>query len=303
MIKSRTTLILGAGASAPYGFPIGSALRDDLLKTDGIFNVKLKEASLDVKAWVEIQDLLHRYQSSSVDDFLRVYSEHADYMKIAIAFQLNRHERLKEHQNPNHSDPWYRVLLDEVLENDPKLGDGALSIVTFNYEMSLEHYLAGTLQVRHRLEEEEANEALTALNFQHIYGAIGPALNGHHWSRPYGEFPSTRHLQTAANGISTCFEPKSREAVAVARKLIAESKNLLFLGFGYSAENLKRLDLLTCVQPHTNIVASQFQCHSGFERLRQAIGGVPVALRAVDDDGRHGTVAVNLTRLLFDGLK
>jgi hypothetical protein len=308
MLKSRTTLILGAGASAPYGFPIGSELRDDLLRPDPTFDLKLKEMSRSPKVWADIQDTMHRCQWPSVDDFMRVYTEHTEWMKFAIAYHLNRREYLKDHQSPQHHDPWYRILLDEVLDDDPKLGDGALSIVTFNYDMSLEAYLAGTLQVRHRIDEEQANAAVAALNIQHIYGDIGPALNGNYWSREYGPFPSARHLQVAAQGISTCFEPKSRDAVAVARKLIGESKNVLFLGFGYSDENLKRLDLTSCIQPHTNVVASVFGCPKGTaDRLQRTIGGVPISLRAADYDSTYSTygnygAAVHLTLDLFAGI-
>jgi hypothetical protein len=145
MLKSRTTLVLGDGASAPYGFPIGSALLDDLLRSDGTFNGRLKEASPNAQDWVAVQILLHRFQPQSADDFLRKYPEHSDIMKLAIAHELNRHEYLKGHQQFRHGDPGYRVLLDDVLGNDPKLGSGLLSIVTFNYDMSLEQYLSDML--------------------------------------------------------------------------------------------------------------------------------------------------------------
>jgi hypothetical protein len=115
-------------------------------------------------------------------------------------------------------------------------------------------------------------------------------------------------LRAAALGISTCFEPKSRDAVAAARKLIGESQNVLFLGFGYSDENLNRLDLLTCIQPHTNVVASVFGCPTNTaDRLHRTIGGVPITFRAVDYDSTYSTygnygAAVHLTLDLFAGI-
>jgi hypothetical protein len=256
----------------------------------------------DAQAWLNVQDLLHDFQPQSIDDFLRVYPEHADLMKMAIARQLSKFESVKAHVNVSNGDPWYRVLLDEVLDNDPKLGGGSLSIVTFNYDLSLEAYLVATLKVRHRMTQDEAIAALSALQIQHIYGDLGPTQLTHGRGREYSPLSPLADLQAAGQGISTCFESKSRDAVTAARKLISESKNLLFLGFGYSAENLKRLDLIRCVQAHTNIIASVFQCPGALRRLKEVIGDVPVELRAVNDDS-HRTVAVNLTRLLFGGIK
>jgi hypothetical protein len=100
MLKSRTTLILGAGASAPYDFPIGSALRDQLLLSDDEFVSWIGSTGRDAQEWLHVQD------------------------------------------------------------NDPKLGEESLSIITFNYDLSLEAYLVATLKVRHRIMQDEAIPAL-----------------------------------------------------------------------------------------------------------------------------------------------
>jgi hypothetical protein len=298
MIKSRTTLILGAGASAPYGFPIGSALRDQLLLTDQEFVTWTRNVGRDGDEWLRVQSILHDFQPESIDDFLRMYGEHADLVKMAIARQLSKFESVKAHVNVANADPWYRTLLDEVLGNDVRLGGGMLSIVTFNYDLSLEAYLVTTLMARHRITRDEAIAALSALQIQHIYGDLGPTQLTHGHGREYLPFANIADLQVAANGISTCFEPKSRDAVMKARKLIEQSSNVLFLGFAYSHENLKRLDLSTCIQPHTNIVASVFLCPGGFDRLRGAIGGVPMTLKSVDTTSEAG-VATRLAHSLF----
>lgn len=301
MIKSRTTLVLGAGASAPYGFPIGSALRDMLLMHDAEFAQWIGGTGRDGQEWSGVQNLLHDFQPESIDDFLRVYPEHADLTKMAIARQLSKFENVKAHLNVSNGDPWYRILLDEVLDNRADLGGGALSIVTFNYDLSLEAYLVATLRVRHRMSEVAAIAALSALNIQHIYGDLGPTRLTHGRGREYSPFSTMADLQTAAQGISTCFEPKSRDAVAKAQLAIKESKNIRFLGFGYSNENLKRMNLPNCIRSDANIMGSMYECTGAAQRLDRALKPIPVATSWVNETSRQ-SIAVKLMRALFSGL-
>jgi hypothetical protein len=160
MLKSQTTLILGAGASAPYGFPIGSSLRDLLLKLDTGVEALIGAVRTDVDEWRSVQRILHDFQPESVDDFLRQYAEHADLTKLAIAYHLSKFENAQAHVNVSNPDPWYRVLLDEFLDNDVKLGDGKLSIVTFNYDLSLEAYLVRIREATHPCRSRSATRRI-----------------------------------------------------------------------------------------------------------------------------------------------
>jgi hypothetical protein len=285
MIVRKTTLILGAGASAPYGYPIGRELCNRLMNSDEAFNQRLDALGKSREEWGHIQGLIHDFQPESIDVFLRQYGEHADWVKLAIAHELSRHETLKAYLAPEHRDPWYRYLYLDVLWNDPALGGGKLSIVTFNYDLSLEAYLITTLKARHRMSHVQAIEALTALNIQHIYSDLGPTSATHGEGREYGNLNTPEHLLAAANGISTCFEPKSRDSVAAAYRLIQRSAYILFLDFGYSGENLERLNLEKALGMHARILASTYRCPGGLDRLRSAVENTSARVEEVTDPG------------------
>jgi hypothetical protein len=243
MIRRRTTLILGAGASLAYGYPSGVQLRDELLqKLQGLENHLLAlEYGPDV--WSRAQQSLLRSQFQSVDDFLERYPEHAEVMKLAVTYLLNNRENVDSLLDPRRKDHWYNRLFFDYLDGDAALGGGILSVVTFNYDISLETYIYETLLARNRLSPAEAVRAMSNLPIVHVYGDLGPHahLAGH--GRLYESFRTVEQLRDSARGISTCHEPATREAVAVARRYICESEAVGIMGFGFSKQNLDLLRL------------------------------------------------------------
>jgi hypothetical protein len=182
----RTTLILGAGASAPYGYPVGVGLRNALLENASGFDSVIADIGMHANDWKELQRLVQVFQRPSIDEFLAKYGERSQLVKVAIAHRLNRHESMDQHTSPQNSDCWYLRLLDEYLSNDPALGRGLLTVVTFNYDLSLEAYMFETIKVRHELTDEEARATVKALDVQHVYGHLGPLQSVHGAGRPYG---------------------------------------------------------------------------------------------------------------------
>ncbi len=297
-LKKHTTLILGAGASAPYGYPLGVELRDALLNGPHSFDQRLHDLSIDAAEWTNVQAALHDYQKPSVDEFLSAYPEHSQLMKLAIAHELNRHEDHMQHKSPSHKDPWYRVLLDEYLGDDKDFGSGLLTIVTFNYDLSLEKYLVDTSKARHRGRTDEQRQAsLAHLAIQHVYGDLGPVVDIHGTGRQYGPFPNSATARSAAGSISTCFEEGSREAVANAQKQISESDVVAFLGFGYSTQNLQRLDLRSRLKKGAVVIGSNYKCGNVQDLLRPFL---PEGMTAGGYGGGAGGVTEGLLRSMFN---
>jgi hypothetical protein len=299
-IKKRTTLILGAGASAPYGYPLGIGLRDELLRGPTGFDQRLRDLSIDAAEWADVQAALYDYQKPSVDEFMSAYPEHSQLMKLAIAHELNRFESHIQHTNPSHKDPWYRVLLDDYLGDDMDFGSGILTIVTFNYDLSLEKYLIATSKARHRGRTDEQRQAsLAHLNIQHIYGHLGPVIDIHGTGRQYAEFPNAAAARAAAENISTCFEEGSCEAVAKAQEQVSESDVVSFLGFGYSTQNLQRLDLKSHLKKGAAVVGSDYKCGNVQNLLRPFLPDGVTA--GACGSGDAGAVTVGLLRSMFNG--
>src|ERR1700712_4789564 len=93
MAKEKTVLVLGAGASRGYGFPVGAGLRQEILKLGGdshasdLMQVGRQELASFTKAFKESQ-------SYSIDAFLGRRVEFSDVGKKAIALVLLRCEAM-----------------------------------------------------------------------------------------------------------------------------------------------------------------------------------------------------------------
>jgi hypothetical protein len=261
-------LILGAGASRPYGYPLGVELKNTLLDSPTGFDQALAEVDFKVTEWRAAQSHLRLFQPQSVDEFLVKYGdEYSELVKFAISHRLSAHENIYQHTDPNHQDHWYLRLLIEYLSDDPGLGQGVLRVVTFNYDLSLEAFMFETIKVRHKLTDERARDAVKALDVQHIYGHLGPLQTVHGSGREYGRFRSHAEMKVAAASLSTCFESASTTAVAKAQQHIEESDVVAFLGFGYSDENLKRLDLKAHLRRGTVLIGSEVNCSGTQQRI------------------------------------
>ena len=156
MITTPIVLILGAGASAPYGFPIGDRLRKlilaNLTHTSRKIIQPIVELGFTAQEIDTFRQAFDKSQQPSIDAFLEHRSD--DYMeigKLAIAATLIPFERehllLDQSSNDaNHvflGDPWYQYLIERLTTKDPDhFRNHKLSIITFNYDRSLEYSLA-----------------------------------------------------------------------------------------------------------------------------------------------------------------
>ncbi len=298
MIAKRTTLILGAGASAPYGFPLGIGLRDALLDGTNSILPQLIRLGIPPPDWHSAHRALEESQFDTVDEFLSRYlKQHGTIMKIAVAFWVNHAESRESLINQRRADHWYKVLVRDVLRDDPNLGDGKLSVVTFNYDNSLEMYLFLVLQARFGMSEAEARASIGKLQVVHVYGHLGPIQGLHGAGRPYGSFESENHLSGAAEGIATCFEPGSTGAVDHAKRQIRESDVVAFLGFGYSRENMGRLDLRNTIRPGTRSVGSVFNVQGYDARIRECLP-MPLNFRPAPHSDVNAVATTSLINML-----
>lgn len=236
----QTTLILGAGASRPFGFPIGRDLHKSLETSHNErdeFLTKLGYADNDA-----YRKLVRVFQAESIDRFLAKYSEHVERAKLEIAYHLIKEENHFSLTNQHNPDHWYKYLHDVVLGDDENLGGGKLKIITFNYDLSLERYLCETNSVRHRLTAEQSRERMENLHVVHVHGHIGAMDLVHGKGRAYGEI-SPELLKEAASRMVTISESQTEKFWERAHGSLAGAKNVLFLGFAFAEENLKRLAL------------------------------------------------------------
>jgi hypothetical protein len=97
MITTPTVLILGAGASCPYGFPTANGLKDDIREAFSHPTTKGSQllsgkSGYSPDEFFEFRDAFLKSGRSSVDSFLEHRPKFLDVGKLAIAYCLIPYE-------------------------------------------------------------------------------------------------------------------------------------------------------------------------------------------------------------------
>jgi hypothetical protein len=247
MIKTQTVLVLGAGASMPFGFPSGRGLWQHIVGRLSEPASDLVQVLVDLghgKVLAEFRRELLHARPPSVDVFLDDRREYLTVGKAAIACGLIPYETASRGQmfdaSNNH---WYDYLYHRLTDcKRDEFQGNRLSIVTFNYDRSLEFYLFTTLTSRWGLKNTECAELLNAVPIIHVYGQLGnlPELtpaNG----LPYGADLNRGAVEHAMAHILLLPEADAKSpALKQAHELLRVAR-ICFLGFGYHPTNLERL--------------------------------------------------------------
>lgn len=188
MISRKTVLILGAGASRPYSFPVASELRNLILQENesaellshlgfqgngiGEFRAWVDE-SLDQREQEEAQRKRFKTRFGlsefySIDAFLAYNPEFEFLGRMMMAAILLRCENITALRGG-----WYRALFNEIVADGPDFPTDRLSVITFNYDRSLETYLSRSLMFAFDLTEERAWKMLERIKIVHVYGHLG----------------------------------------------------------------------------------------------------------------------------------
>jgi len=242
----RVVFVLGAGASVPYGFPVGSKLRDQVVALKG--NEKLKSLGLDHGEVAEFCHDLARSGAESVDQFLERRSGSLQVGKALIALALSQYENEEALSGAqSEGGRWYHYLFNrlaagQTLDRLPQLSH--ISFVTFNYDRSLEHWLLAAVESGFGCDREAARKALKGLRVLHLHGTIGGSPLTDHLARPYGPVTTREDLEHCVASLRVVHEnmPTSGEW-GDAKKLLGSSSEVVFLGFGFNKQNLDRLEL------------------------------------------------------------
>jgi hypothetical protein len=265
MIEAPTVLVLGAGASAPFGFPTGQGLKRHICSPE--FNSSrgpvssLGSAGFDIE---KIGDFVHALSKSgrpSVDAFLEHRDDFVEIGKAVIAASLLPIEKTKRVFHPwrynkqtvpdkqAQEGNWYDQLFGVLCDGTPfdEVDKNDLSVITFNYDRSLEQYLFIALKNSYNKSDKECAEKLDKFPIVHVHGSLGalPWQSGTpDPSRlvPYDSEGDAAYVRRGAENIRIIPETMTdTEEFVQARDLISKASRLLFLGFGYHRTNMERL--------------------------------------------------------------
>jgi len=274
MINKPTVLILGAGASQPYGFPTGEELRSEICKRlsdekDLVTRIVCEKKSLsDISSFVTALRLSRQY---SMDAFLAQRSEYELIGKLALAAVLLIRQS-KSEPTFDADLSWYQRLFNALIDNCPDIetfSNNRLTIITYNYDRSLEHYLFLSLKHTFGLPDKAAAKSVGNLNIVHMHGHVGKvdwegaqerynifdydgAVNS--WAIRHAssdvELKRARELtllhrsaSKAVDSIKVIHEVDASKLPEFmqARAALSRAQNIYFLGFGYHELNLERL--------------------------------------------------------------
>ena len=253
MITKPIVLILGAGASSVYGFHTGEQLVSNIIsnlrplsknETRGnddwvaflIDNFEIKEEEI-----YDFQDKLY-YAKISVDAFLEYNQNFLKVGKLAIAMSLISQEYDEKLFSAQRN--WLDYLRIELDAPFDVFGENELSIITFNYDRSVEQYLFTVLKNTYGRSNAECVEQLSKIPIIHVHGKLGSLPWQGKNGRPYENKITPENIKLASDQIIIISESnEDSKEFRQAFELLgnADEGKIYFLGFGFNPVNLRRL--------------------------------------------------------------
>ena len=246
---AKTIFIIGAGASSPYGFPLGGELVDSIInkskyKIDrsnridvtpnylgGLITGEFKTVMVD-----SFRKYLKESGTNSIDSFV---SENKQFMaigKACIAYILLECEN-KYGYNSKLGGDWYNYFSNILTTEDPDNFD--FKIYTFNYDRSLEHFLRIKAESFFVNNKEKQEKFLKNIPIIHLHGSLGNIRFGN-----IVQLNNYDYLEQVASNIKIISEVDSDENFEMVKNDIISAKNVFFLGFGFHPDNMKRLGFI-----------------------------------------------------------
>jgi hypothetical protein len=236
MQEPRIVLVLGAGASQPYGLLPGEALKSRVaIRTREMYGLK-RITAYDRDELKRFEAAIWRNRLMTMDEFLE---EHPRFLRIGarlVADVIASCETDKElfERLPD----WYTVLFNELRlrEEGPDLS--CLAVVTFNYDRSLEHFIADSIE--HNCPESKrlcARDMWNKVKIVHPHGSLGeyPAVG-------YGHALDNEGFEQAAKGLIMLTDKRDQSpSFKEAQQLVAQADKIVFIGFGYHGRTLDSL--------------------------------------------------------------
>jgi hypothetical protein len=232
-----TVFILGAGASAPYDYPQSQRLIDEILS---LGKPESDQLGISLGPFQEFQRDLRNSHQPSIDAFLEHRQEFLKAGKLAIAHRITRYENEELLKMRD----WYSRLVNRMAQRFEDVSKNQLSVITFNYDRSLEHFLFESIKARFGKTEGEVAEALSSISIHHVYGRLGrlpwqSKVNSESCrARQYGD-QSARATIESAEGIRLIHERNEHDTLqSVLDERLKNAEWIFILGFGYQQENM-----------------------------------------------------------------
>lgn len=138
--------------------------------------------------------------------------------------------------------PFFQLLTENCGKDDLINRFQSITLIIFNYDRCIEHFVFNTLQKHYKISRDEAADIMKSINIYHPYGSTGLLP----WSSQYnaiefGTDPNPKQLLELAQGIKTFTEgtdPESSEIKEI-RNHLSRMDKLVFLGFAFHKLNMQ----------------------------------------------------------------
>jgi len=280
MIRTETTLIVGAGANREIEMPDGPDL---LAKIASGFEFERLDSEVKSRDLVAFSELFQRvaeplgttYEelvrgaiairdatlvSTSIDAILEQYGHDGAVLaagKLAIVYYTLQSESKStlapEPRAPGElplrgTDNWLfqlgRLIVKGVPRSKAEACFDKLSIVCFNYDRAIEHYLPYVVQRAFGMTIEEASEMVAnRLQIVHPYGVAGrlPYQMDSENEAAWGQHDPENILRLAKRIYTASERAGSRQFRSFLRAEMTRGKRIGFLGFGFDPMNVAML--------------------------------------------------------------
>ena len=268
MFNNPTVLIIGAGASAEFGMPLGSSLMTKVANAvtlgnnsqpnDALFSQRLRSCLGNdrgeeiFKLGAKLASVVSQFKS--MDEALHFLSDEPDIVelgKLAIAHEVMNAERNSqlfkaiEANDPGAGDTnntWANAFLRLALSASRRQELSKLfanvTVIDFNYDRVLPQYLYWVLQRNLEIPKDAAAECVRNLTVLHPYGSLGQL----EWQSEtdfltYGA--DHGNLAQIGSRIRTYTEEAHAAERTQIETAIGKAEVFVVIGFGFHRQNIK----------------------------------------------------------------
>lgn len=337
VFRRQTLFVVGAGASAELGLPVGAALTHEIsalakFKTDDWGRPASQEASdllhqlrsrsddratLDtwVKALRQISEGVHLKRS--IDSYIDQHPEQpaiAEMGKLLIAMRILNAEQksalsAKPGAKPNIRsdivrqswlDQFAAMLFENLRFDNLDQISTRIDVVCFNYDRCIEHYLTHALSTTYAISLESAAKFVDKINIIHPYGSLGPLRKV-----AFGE-GDPNYWDISAN-LKTFTESADTEVEARIEQAVQRAEQHVYLGFSFGRQNMELLTIDNHFATPFESAIGRHSYASGFGQYEQARPALARQMESVygyrryDDEGpsfTHIEIGVRARELL-----
>jgi hypothetical protein len=123
----------------------------------------------------------------------------------------------------------------------------AVRIVTFNFDRVIQTRLFAMLAAGFGMSDDHAGEIVARLRILHVNGSLGrlpwQSAAAGDTSVDFGHRERSA-VEAAAEAIQFVHEPRARDEVAEAKRVVASASLVCFIGFGFHPANMDALGLV-----------------------------------------------------------